>query len=55
MPETYEQWIRQVDALCARKYFGITTDDLPDQDWAGLFEDGYSPEEALDHVIAEEL
>lgn len=33
---------------------GLVSDDMPDADYYGMFEDGLSPREAAHQVIAEE-
>lgn len=49
---SFNAWIRAVDALIAHRV-GLTHRDLPDWLWADHFEDGASPEEAVDEFFEE--
>lgn len=48
---TFEQWMKQVDSLIAVNYGGLTSEDLPDYCWYDLFEDEYTPQEAVEDYI----
>lgn len=46
MNSTYEDWYKELDALCWQKV-GCSVDDLVDFNSFDLYESGFSPMEAL--------
>jgi hypothetical protein len=53
----FDDWRKAVDAIIADRVGGLTSDDLPDVDYRGLYETGKSPEEAARFAVrnAEDL
>lgn len=47
---SFETWKRQVDAVLL-KHTGLTSDDLPDVDYRGLYATGDTPSEAAHYVV----
>lgn len=43
----FEQWLVDMDAIFV-KVFGLSYQDYPDWTWRDAFEDGLSPEEAVE-------
>lgn len=43
----FNQWMQKVDEILEDRFF-TTSIDLPDMNWADLFENEYSPTEAVD-------
>ena len=50
MKLSYKQWYSKLEAACNRKT-GLGLDDLPDADFTGMYEDGYSVAGALRSVL----
>lgn len=52
MKATYEQFMKQVDAIIANRLGGMTSQDLSDTVFThDLFRDGCSPEEVADEIM----
>jgi len=47
----FDQWMEKVDYCVAMLFCGLSTSDLPDVDFWGLFDGGDTPEEAALFVI----
>ena len=48
--DTYEQWIKRVDAILAH-HVGLVHDDLPDTPTRQYYDDGLSPAEGARRVL----
>jgi len=46
----FDAWMAEIDAIIGAK-FGIGYDDLPDVDYTGMFEDGFTPKRAANAAI----
>jgi len=51
--DEFDKWMTKVDAKL-EKVAMVTSDDLPDQDWMGMFEDEVAPDEAAMEVLEDE-
>ncbi|QGJ88846.1 hypothetical protein SEA_YECEY3_95 [Mycobacterium phage Yecey3] len=49
---TFEQWLRQVDALLL-KVWGVTSGDIADRLWRDAFEDGITPAQYVREIVSE--
>ena len=52
MPITFNEWMRQVDRILAAA-IGLDSSDLPDRCWRHMFDDGITPREATEDIIAD--
>lgn len=52
-PPTFEEWLKQVNAILLRE-FGLSSEDLPDQLYADMYEDGLTAQECVE-AVREEL
>jgi hypothetical protein len=50
---TFDQWMQQVDRKLARRFLGITSDDLPDWTWQDSYTDGATPAQAIAEFLEE--
>lgn len=48
---SFEQWKARLDNLVAEELCGLTTDDLPDQMYWDMYDQGDSPEEVRDEIM----
>lgn len=48
---SYELWLQYVDGWLEKNY-GLHHDDLPDCNTRDMYNDGWSPEKAAKHIIA---
>lgn len=46
----FDTWMMMVDSYIQKK-LGISSEDLPDQDYMGMYEDGMKPKEAAIEVL----
>lgn len=46
----FDQWLRQVDSILVAG-LGLGHRELRDRNWRDAFDDGYSPEEAVDELV----
>ena len=51
MLKTFEQWMKEVDAILSAKLMGLTSSDLPDCCYAMWHEDGVTPKSAAARAI----
>ena len=51
--QTFEEWMKIVDSIIARKCDGMTSDDLPDFCYRDMFDDGCLPTQAARRAIAQ--
>jgi hypothetical protein len=49
----FEKWMQCVNHICAVKT-GIEADDMTDMPWMDWYENGATPNEALDELLEEE-
>lgn len=49
---TFEEWMAEVDKILADE-IDLTSDDIPDQDWHGYYEDDTEPGAALIDLFGE--
>lgn len=47
----FDAWKAKVDNLVAEQLSGLTTDDLPDQMYWDMYEQGDSPEEVASETV----
>jgi len=45
---SFEEWMAAVDNLFAKKFYGLTSDDFEDYLWYDAYDNGATPEEAVD-------
>lgn len=50
---TFEEWMRQVNRIIAKKLGGMTQDDLPDWNSRDCFDSGATPEDGANECIEE--
>lgn len=50
---TFDDWMAQVDRLLEARY-GVGSSDLPDYLWADHFDNGSSPEAAVESFMEDE-
>lgn len=51
--EAFRDWMIRLDHLCIR-LTGLSIRDLPDQDFASMFDDELTPKEALSDILEDE-
>ena len=49
----FETWMNKVDKLFARVLMGCDSNDLPDQNYYFMWEDEYTPIQAVKEVLSE--
>lgn len=47
---TFKQWLQRVDAILVAA-LGLGHRDLRDRNWRDAFDDGYTPEEAVEDLV----
>ena len=52
MPITFNEWMRQVDQILSAA-IGFDSTDLTDRCWRHMFDDGITPREATEDIIAD--
>lgn len=50
---TFENWMKTLNVLCESRV-GLSIYDLPDQQFDSLFEDEFTPQDALEYILEEE-
>lgn len=50
--QTFEQWFQQVDRLISSK-LGLGVNDLRDRLWRDAFEEGLTPQEAVEQELGD--
>lgn len=50
---TFENWMKTLNILCERRV-GLSIYDLPDQQFDSLFEDEFTPQDALEYILEDE-
>ena len=53
MPD-FETWMREIDKILLSD-IGVCHDDLPDQNYYDMWQDGFTPDEVVLEVLLEEL
>ena len=51
----FDDWMSAVDNYLSESLCGLTSDDLPDACYYDMWEDGMTPKEAANSVIADEF
>lgn len=49
---TFEQWMKQVDAVVGNIVFGLSVHDLPDIAFRDLFDSGATAQDAAEEALA---
>lgn len=50
--ERFNAWLDMVESLVWDEV-GVSLSDLPDEDYYGMFTDGFTPRDAADYVLTE--
>ena len=48
---SFETWLKQCDRVTRARLHGISLHDMVDASWMAYFEDGLSPEDAVESAI----
>ncbi len=48
---SFETWLKQCDRVTKARLHGISLHDMVDASWMDYFEDGLSPEDAVESAI----
>jgi len=48
---SFETWLKQCDRVTRARLHGISLHDMVDASWMDYFEDGLSPEDAVESAI----
>ncbi len=49
--DSFETWLKQCDRVTMARLHGISLHDMTDASWMDYFEDGLSPEDAVESAI----
>lgn len=48
---TFDEWMAEVDNLFYHKFMGLSSLDMEDYNWWGLYDDELTPQEAFDEFL----